>query len=138
MLKKQLPGAVFFMLLMQSLWALPQRAAVIIYPQSKLATLYSRVALARHEQVLTDKGITVLDQKKAAALIKGWKKLVDPGALITAEEFVKYAGKYDIDGVYRVYLDASLTNGIAGIYTATALADIRFLGEDAKITSAAP
>lgn len=138
MLKKQLLGAVFGMLLMQSLWALPQKAAIIIYPQSKLATLYSRVALARLEQVLTDNGITVLDQKKAAELKKGWKKLEDPGALITAEEFVKNAGKYDIDGVYRVYLDASLTDGVAGIFTATALADIRFLGEDAKITSAAP
>ncbi len=138
MLKRQLAGAVFGLLLVQSLWALPQKAAIVIYPQSKLATQYARVAQARLEQVLTDNGITVLDQKKAAELKKGWKKLEDPGALITAEEFVKNAGKYDIDGVYRVYVDASLTDGVAGIYTATALADIRFLGEDAKITSAAP
>ncbi len=138
MLRKFSLCALFFTALAQAAWALPQKAAIIIYPQSKLATQYSRVAQARLEQVLTDNGITILDQKKAAELKKGWKKLEDPGALITAEEFVQNAGKYDIDGVYRVYLDASLASGVAGIYTATALADIRFIGEDAKITSAAP
>jgi hypothetical protein len=139
MLRKLSLFAVFSLALAQGAWgALPQKAAIIIYPQSRLATQYARIAQARLEQVLTDNGITVLDQKKAAELKKGWKKLEDPGALITAEEFVKNAGKYDIEGVYRVYLDASLTNGVAGIFTATALADIRFLAEDAKITSAAP
>lgn len=138
MLKRQMLGAIFGMLLVQNIWALPQNAAIIIYPQSKLATQYSRIAQARLEQILADNGVTILDQKKSEELKKGWKKLEDPGALITAEEFVKNAGKYDIEGVYRVYVDASLTDGIAGIYTATALADIRYVGQDAKITSVAP
>lgn len=120
-----------------ALAATPKNVAVVVYSQSKLATQYARIALARFEQVLTDNGVTVLDQKKADALKKGWKKLEDPGALITAEEFVKNAGKYAIDGVYRVYLDAGITTGLAGIYTATALADIRFVGEDAAISSTA-
>jgi hypothetical protein len=115
--------------------ATPQKVAVVIYPQSNIAKQYVRVAQTRMEQILSDNGITVLDQKKAAELKKGWKKLEDPGALITAEEFVKSAGKYDIDGVYRVYLDASLTKGLAGIFTATSLSDIRFIGEDAQIRS---
>lgn len=119
------------------LMAAPKNVAVIVYPQSSLATQYVRIAQARMEQVLTDNGITVLDQKKAEELKKGWKKLEDPGALITAEEFVKSAGKYDIDGVYRVYLNTALIKGLAGIFTATALADIRFLGEDAQIRSSA-
>ncbi|HEY6021493.1 MAG TPA: hypothetical protein VIY48_16795 [Candidatus Paceibacterota bacterium] len=117
--------------------AQPKNVAIMVYSQSKLAAQYARIALSRFEQVLTDNGVTVLDQKKADALKKGWKKLEDPGALITAEEFVKNAGKYAIDGVYRVYLDAGITTGLAGIYTATALADIRFVGEDAAISSAA-
>lgn len=115
----------------------PKSVAVIVYPQSAMAKQYARIALARLEQVLTDNGVTVLDQKKAEELKKGWKKLEDPGALITAEEFVKSAGKYAIDGVYRVYLDTGLTPGLAGIFTATSLADIRFIGEDARIRSAA-
>lgn len=82
--------------------------AVIVYPQSTLAKQYARIALARLEQVLTDNGVTLLDQKKAEELKKGWKKLEDPGALITAEKFVKSAGKYAIEGVYRVYLDTAL------------------------------
>src|SRR5512146_2801878 len=117
--------------------AQPKNVAIMVYSQSKLAAQYARIALSRFEQVLTDNGVTVLDQKKADALKKGWKKLEDPGALITAEEFVQNAGQYAIDGVYRVYLDAGLTKGLAGIYTATALADIRFIGEDASISSAA-
>lgn len=114
-----------------------KNVAVVIYPQSSIATQYVRIAQARIEQVLTDNGITVIDQKKAEELKKGWKKLEDPGALITAEEFVKSAGKYDIDGVYRVYLDAALLKGMAGIFTATSLADIRFIGEDAQVRSSA-
>lgn len=138
MLKSRILGAILGMLLAQDLWALAQTAAVIVYPQSKLATQYSRVAQARFEQILADNGVTILDQKKSEELKKGWKKLEDPSALITAEEFVRNAGKYDIEGVYRVYVDASLTDGIAGIYTATALADIRYIDQDAKVTSVAP
>jgi len=81
---------------------------VVIYPQSTFAKKYVRIAQTRLEQVLTDNGITVLDQKKQQSSKKAGKKLEDPGALITAEEFVKSAGKYDLDGVYRVYLDAAL------------------------------
>ncbi len=128
---------VLFLVFSKDLMAEPKNVAVIVYPQSTLAKQYSRIALARIEQVLTDNGVTVLDQKKADELKKGWKKLEDPGALITAEEFVKSAGKYAIDGVYRVYLDTALTPGLAGIFTATSLADIRFIGEDAQIRSSA-
>ena len=45
------------------LMATPKSVAVIVYPQSAMAKQYSRVALARLEQVLTDNGVTVLDQK---------------------------------------------------------------------------
>lgn len=129
---------LFFTLLFSSeLMAAPKNVAVIVYMQSSMAKQYARIAQARMEQVLTDNGFTVLDQKKAEELKKGWKKLEDPGALITAEEFVKSAGKYDIEGVYRVYLDVALAKGLAGIFTATSLTDIRFIGEDAKIRSSA-
>lgn len=125
------------MLQSQVFAAQPKSAAVIVYPQSALAKQYARIAQARIEQILTDNGVTVLDQQQAERLKKNWKKLADPGALITAEEFVSNAGKYDIDGVYRIYLDAGLTRGLADIYTATALSDIRFLGEDAQVSAAA-
>lgn len=114
-----------------------QRVAVVVYGQDASANQYIRVAETRFEQLLSDNGITVLDQKKAEELKKGWKKLEDPGALITAEEFVKSAGKYDIDGVYRVYLGVGKTSGLSSIFTATAVADIRFIGENAQIKSAA-
>jgi hypothetical protein len=120
-----------------SFGALPKNVAVVVYPQAKGTAPYARIALSRLEQILTDNGVTVLDQAKAEDLKKNWKKLEDPGALITAEEFVSVAKKYAVDGVFRIYLDTGLTRGLANVFTATALTDIRFVGEDAKVLAAA-
>jgi hypothetical protein len=129
--------ALFALVPAAAIGALPKSVAVVVYPQTKTAAPYARIALSRLEQILTDNGVTVLDQSKAEELKKNWKKLEDPGALITAEEFVNNAGKYSIDGVFRVYLDTGLARGLAGIHTATALTDIRLVGEDAQVRSAA-
>lgn len=112
-----------------------ERVAVVVYAQSDAATRYLRVAQTRFEQLLADNGVVVLDQKKAEQLKRSWARLGDPGALITAEDFVENAGKYDISGIYRVYLGVGKTMGLASTFTATAVADIRFIGEDAKIKS---
>lgn len=111
--------------------------AVLVYAQSPLATQYARIAHTRLEQILGDNGVNVLDRDKAEELKKGWHKLQDPGALITAEEFVANAGKYALGGVYRVYLDAGLARGLAGIHSATALSDIRYVSEEAQVRAAA-
>jgi hypothetical protein len=113
-----------------------QNVAILVFSQSSVATQYARIAQTRLEQILNDNGINVLDRDKAEELKKGWTKLQDPGALITAEEFVKNASKYAISGVYRVYLDTGLTRGLANIFTATALADIRYISEEAQVRSA--
>jgi len=54
-----------------SVMAMPKNVAVVVYSQSSMATQYARIAQARMEQVLTDNGITVLDQKKADELKRG-------------------------------------------------------------------
>lgn len=110
--------------------------AVLVYAQSPQATQYARIAQTRLEQILGDNGVNVLDRDKAEELKKGWNKLQDPGALITAEEFVANAGKYALSGVYRVYLDAALARGLAGIHSATALSDIRYVSEEAQVRAA--
>ena len=109
---------------------------MVVYPQSPIAVQYARIAHTRLEQILGDNGFPVLDRDKAEELKKGWEKLEDPGALITAEEFVKNASKFAIRGVYRVYLDTELARGLASVHTATALADIRFISEEAEVRAA--
>jgi hypothetical protein len=114
-----------------------EKVAVVVYGQNATAKQYLRVAQTRIEQLLGDNGAVVLDQKKAEELKKSWARLGDPGALITAEDFVENAGRYKISGIYRVYLGVGETIGLSGIFTATAVTDIRFIGEDAQIKSAA-
>lgn len=114
-----------------------EKVAVVVYGQDAIANQYLRVAQTRIEQLLSDNGMIVLDQKKAEELKKSWARLDDPGALITAEDFVKNAGRFDISGIYRVYLGVGKTSGLSSIFTATAVADIRFIGENAQIKSAA-
>lgn len=112
------------------------KVAIVVYGQDAAAKKYLRVAQTRMEQLLSDNGMVVLDQKKAAELKKNWGRLSDPGALITAEDFVENAGKFNISGIYRVYLGVGKARSLSAIYTATAVADIRFIGEDAQIKSA--
>lgn len=111
--------------------------AVVVYGQTPEAEQYVRVAHTRLEQLLGDNGASVIDQKKAEELKKSWRKLADPGALITAEEFVENARKFEIAGIYRVYLGMGKTMGLAGVHVATAAADVRFIGENAAVKAAA-
>jgi len=111
--------------------------AVVAYGQTPEAEPYARVAQTRLEQLLGDNGVSVIDQKKAEELKKSWRKLADPGALVTAEEFVENARKFAIAGVYRIYLGMGKTQGLAGIHVATAAADVRFIGENATVKAAA-
>ena len=111
--------------------------AVIVYaqgagPDERVVT---RVAQTRVEQILGDNGVTVLDQEKSQELKKSWKKLENPGFLLTAEDFVKAAQKYKIDGIYRVYLKAQTVAAPEQFFTAIAQADLQLVNEGAKLTS---
>ncbi|EGI76951.1 hypothetical protein [Hylemonella gracilis] len=114
-----------------------RKVAVLVYAPPALPAAHTRIAQTRLEQILADNGLTVLDREQADKLKQGWGRLQDPGALITAEEFVANASKYALDGVYRVYLDTGVVRGVAGLYSATALSDIRYVGEDAQVRAAA-
>lgn len=114
--------------------------AVVVYAQGagQDEKVVTRIAQTRLEQILGDNGVTVLDQEKSQELKKSWKKLEDPGFLLTAEDFVKAAQKYKIDGIYRVYLKAQAVAAPEQFFTATAHADLRFVNEDAKVTAVSP
>ena len=108
------------------------KVAVMVYGQNSLAKKYSRAASTRVENILMDNGVEVLDQSEAEELKDVWKRLEDPGFFITAESFVENAEKYAVDGVIRVYLHAELTKGWGKSYSATAIADIRFVDNEAN------
>ena len=117
--------------------AAQDKVAVVIYGQDANAERYARVAQTRMEQLLGDNGLIVIDQQKSEELKKSWKELSDPGALITAEDFVEHAEKFKISGIYRVYLGVGKAQGLSSIFTATAVTDIRFVDEDALVKAAA-
>jgi hypothetical protein len=69
------------------------RVSVAAYMSEPKYAAYEKVALARAEELLGDSNYVVLDEAKAKQLKKGWVDLADPGHVITAEEFIKRAGK---------------------------------------------
>lgn len=111
-----------------------KRVAVVAFERSGNAA-NAQTATARLETVLTDNGVTVLDQKKASELKDVWKRLEDPGYFVTADEFVANANKFKIDGLIRVYVNADVVPGLGNTYSATAQVDLRVMGEDAQVQS---
>ncbi len=109
------------------------RVSVAAYLSDAKYAAYEKVAQARAEELLTDSKYVVLDEAKARQLKRGWVDLADPGHVITAEEFVKRAGRYDIEKVVRVGVSVSVKPVLGLFYTATATAEIRVVDKSAKV-----
>ena len=109
------------------------QVSVAVFANEASQKKYERAVQARMEEVLTDAGITVLDEEKAKKLRNGWVDLADPGHLVTAEEFMKNAGKFDVKRVYRVSFNAGVTSPLGMFYTATSAVQIRVIDADARV-----
>ena len=109
------------------------RVSVAAYITDPKFAAYEKVALARAEELLGDSKFVVLDEAKAKQLKKGWVDLADPGHVITAEEFVKRAGKYDIQKVVRLGVSVSVKPVLGLFYTATATAEFRMVDKSAQV-----
>jgi hypothetical protein len=109
------------------------RVAVMVYPTSEAAKPLATSAQSRLEQILNDNGVEVTDRDEAKKIKSIWKKLEDPGYFVTADDFVKNAGSYQLDGIVRVYLSADSAPAPGGFFSATAQADVRLIDEDAKV-----
>ena len=115
-----------------------QKTAVVMLTMNPIAEPFQKNALSRIEGILVDNAIEVLDREKTEELKDVFKTLDDPGAFVTAETFVENAEKFAIKGLVAVYLSVDIVKGLAGYYTATAQADIRFIDEqDARVESLA-
>jgi hypothetical protein len=109
------------------------RVAVMVYPASDAAKNLANSAQSRLEQILNDNGVEVSDRDEAKKIKSIWKKLEDPGYFVTADDFVKNAGSYQLDGIVRVYLSADSAASPGGFFSATAQADVRLIDENAKV-----
>jgi hypothetical protein len=109
------------------------RVSVAAYMSEPKYAAYEKVALARAEELLGDSNYVVLDEAKAKQLKKGWVDLADPGHVITAEEFIKRAGKYDIEKVVRLGVSVSVKPVLGLFYTATATAEFRIVDKRALV-----
>ena len=113
------------------------QVAVAVFANDASASKYERVLQARLESLLGDAGMTVLDEAKAKKLKSGWVDLADPGHLVTAEEFLKNAGKYDVSKVYKVSFNTGVANTLGLFYTASAAVQVRVIDKEAKVQSSA-
>jgi hypothetical protein len=111
-------------------------AAVVVYVAGNAPPFVARIAQTRVEQLLSDNGVTVLDKETVDKLKADWEKLKDPGALVTAEEFVEKANRYKFDNIIRTYVTAGSTKGLGEYFTATASVDLRIVGAEGKTASA--
>jgi hypothetical protein len=109
------------------------RVAVMVFPANDAAKNLANSAQSRLEQILNDNGVEVSDRDEAKKLKSIWKKLEDPGYFVTADDFVANAGRYELDGIVRVYLSADSAPAPGGFFSATAQADVRLIDENAKV-----
>ena len=111
------------------------RVAVMVYPAGEAAKNLAGSAQSRLEQILNENDIEVTDRDESKKIKSIWKKLEDPGYFVTADDFVRNAGSYQLDGIVRVYLSADSQPAPGGFFSATAQADVRLVDENAKVAS---
>ncbi len=111
------------------------RVAVIVFPANDAARSLAGSAQSRLEQILNENDVEVTDRDESKKIKSIWKKLEDPGYFVTADDFVKNAGSYQLDGIVRVYLSADSQPAPGGFFSATAQADVRLVDENAKVAA---
>ena len=111
------------------------RVAVMVYPAGEAAKSLAGSAQSRLEQILGENGIEVTDRDESKKIKSIWKKLEDPGYFVTADDFVRNAGSYQLDGIVRVFLAADSAPSPGGFFSATAQADVRLVDENAKVAA---
>jgi hypothetical protein len=113
-----------------------KKVAVVVNSQNATADRYIKAAHSRMESILSDNAIIALDREKVEDLKDVFKTLDDPGAFVTAEDFVENAAKFKIAALVAIYLYVDTQPGLADYFSASAHADIRFIDEnDAKVTA---
>jgi hypothetical protein len=116
-------------------WA-GDKVAVAVVASDPALQRYEKAVQARLEEILTDSGFEPLDEKKARDLRENWADMVGPDVLITAEEIIKRAGKYEVKQVFRVSFTASTSQPLGLFHSATAQLQLRAVDTDANVKTA--
>lgn len=118
-----------------------ERVAVAVYSDDPALKRYERTVQVRLEEILADSGFTPLDEAKAKALRDNWVDLADPGHLVTAEEIVAKAGRYEVKRIFRAGFTAGSAQPLGLYHSATAQVQLRVIeAADARVkaSSSAP
>ncbi|MCW5636663.1 MAG: hypothetical protein KIT17_25260 [Rubrivivax sp.] len=114
-----------------------ERVAVAVYADDPSLRRYERAVQARLEEILADSGFEPLDEAKAKALRDNWVELANPGHLITAEEIVAQAGRYDVKRIFRAGFTAGQTQPLGLYHSATAQVQLRVIDGQARVKASA-
>ncbi len=113
-------------------WA-ADNVAVAVYANDPALKKYEKAVQARLEEILADSGLQPLDETKAKQLRDNWADLADPGHLVTAEEIVAKAGKFEVQRIYRVSFNADASAPLGLYHSAAAQLQLRVIDKDAKV-----
>jgi hypothetical protein len=112
-----------------------KKISVAVFAEGASAKEFEKTALARLESILAADGVSVLDSAKAEELKSGVSRLNDPTYVMSYKEVYESTKKYGISGIARVYIKADAVEGLADYFSATAIADVRFVKEDANVSA---
>lgn len=112
-----------------------ERVAVAVFAADPAARRYERAVQTRLEEVLREAGYETLDQKEAEKIKNNWTDNIEPGVLLTAEEFSKRTEKMAINKVYRVSFTVGSSRPMDLFYSASASVQISLHGPMAAVKS---
>jgi hypothetical protein len=112
------------------------KVAVAVYASDAAFKPYEKAVQARLEEILRDSGYEPLDEAKARQLRDNWVDLADPGHLVTAEEIVANAGKFEVQKVFRASFNSGTSQPLGLFHSATAQVQLRVIGREAEVQSA--
>ena len=110
-----------------------ENVAVAVFAPDPASARYEKTVQARLEEILRDAGLVVLDEEKAKKMKREWVNLADASHVVTAEEFVANAGKYDIARVYSISFTAGASSAMSLFYTASAATQLRVIDKQARV-----
>jgi hypothetical protein len=112
-----------------------ERVAVTVFAGDPAMRRYERAVQARLEEVLRDAGYETLDQKEAEKIKNNWTDNIEPGVLLTAEEFSRRTEKMAINKVYRVSFTAGSSHPMNLFYSASGSVQVSLHGPLATVKS---
>ncbi len=112
-----------------------ERVAVTVFGADPAFKRYERAVQTRLEEVLREAGHETLSEQEAEKIKKNWTDNIEPGVLLTAEEFSRRTEKLAINKVYRVSFTVGSSHPMNLFYSATGSVQISLHGPMAAVKS---